>query len=272
MELPTRDNIESKLDDIVVNNRSTIAIIFPLIGSIMMISSAELTSLPEFIKFNSLLILFGVFIMRLPLISGLMPITKKKAVLFISVLILYTYLIEIIGVRTGYPYGEFEYGISLGPMILDIPLALPVFFIPLVINSYLLCLLLFDFTKNKLLRVPTVVITVILIDMILDPAAVALGFWSYESGIYYGVPISNYIGWILSASVATLLIDLSYDYDELKDQIDDCNYLLDDMVSFTIMWGIVNLFYLAIIPVVITLGFIIGLIKSNKFNFVFLDE
>ncbi len=44
---------------------------------------------------------------------------------------------------TGWPYGQFEYLVDLGPMLFGtVPLGLPVFFLPLVLNSYLLCLLL----------------------------------------------------------------------------------------------------------------------------------
>jgi len=43
------------------------------------------------------------------------------------VLVAYTYAIELFGVATGWPYGTFEYTVSLGPMLGGVPLALPVF-------------------------------------------------------------------------------------------------------------------------------------------------
>lgn len=266
MEYYPKDGIREIIDDIVRDNRRTIAFIFPILGSIIMIASANLSGIPEIIRFNPILILMGVVVMRLPLISGILPLMKKRSILIFSLLIVYTYAIEIIAVRTGYPYGEFEYGVSLGPMLLDIPLALPLFFIPLVLNSYILCVLLFDSAQKMIYRVPMVVIVVILIDMILDPAAVSIGFWAYESGIYYNVPISNYAGWVLSATVATVFIDFAFDYEELKERSEDCDYLLDDLVSFTILWGIVNLFYLSFIPAVLTGVVVFALFISDDFN------
>lgn len=266
-----RERIEEKLDQTITENRTTIAIIFPIVGFLMIISSAEVSFLPNIIKFNAILILFGVFVMRLPLISGLLPITDKKSVILISLLIIYTYSIEIIGINTGLPYGNFEYGVNLGPMFMDVPIALPLFFIPLVFNAYLLCINLFEFSSNRFLRYIIIIIIVVVIDMVLDPAAVSIGFWSYENGIYYGVPLLNYIGWILSASVATMFIDLSYDYDNIKYRLENCDYIMDDMVSFTILWGLINLYYMSIVPVILSIGFIIGLIKADKFNFVFLN-
>ncbi len=41
------------------------------------------------------------------------------------------------------------------------------------------------------------------IDAVLDPGAVRLGFWEYAGGgFYYGVPISNFFGWLLSGALA----------------------------------------------------------------------
>lgn len=263
-----RSHIENNIDRLVSENRFTIAALFPLFGCLMMILSSDWSGMPRILSFNPILILFGVFIMRLPLVSGLLPLINKKSALLIATLTAYTYIIEIIGVSTGLPYGEFEYGVSLGPMLFDVPLALPLFFIPLVFNSYLLSTLLFDFTDRRILRVPTVVLMVILIDMILDPAAVSLGLWSYSQGIYYGVPIQNYIGWILSATIATVLIDVSFEFSKLKSRVQDCEYFLDDMVSFSLMWGLINLYYLSVVPAFISLLFILSLIKTEKFNFV----
>lgn len=264
----SRSQIEENIDNLITENRFTIAVLFPLFGCLMMVLSSEWSNLPQILRFNPALILFGVLIMRLPLASGLLPLINKKSAFLIVLLTVYTYVIEIIGVSTGFPYGEFEYGVSLGPMFFDVPIALPLFFIPLVFNSYLLSILLFDFTDRRILRIPAVVLIVILIDMILDPAAVSLGLWSYSQGIYYGVPIQNYAGWILSATVATVLIDASFDFSELKSRVQDCEYFLDDMVSFSLMWGLINLYYLSVIPAIITLVFVVSLIRTEKFNFV----
>ena len=86
----------------------------------------------------------GTMVMRLPLVAGLKPLADKKLLTGIGLLTVYSYVIEFIGVETGFPYGNFSYGIDLGPMLFGkIPIGLPIFFIPLVLNSYILALLLF---------------------------------------------------------------------------------------------------------------------------------
>jgi putative membrane protein len=263
-----RASFEAALDYLVRNNRFTIAVVFPLIGAITLVASAA-GVLPAILEFNPYLVLFGVFVMRLPLISGLLPLVDRRAAGAFGALFVYTYAIEFLGAKTGIPYGEFSYEISLGPMLFDtIPFALPLFFVPLVINSYLLCVLLLGGRADSLaIRVPIIAATVVAIDLVLDPAAVALGLWSFGEGGFYGVPASNYAGWVLSAVVATGLIDVAIDRDALLTRVETCPYILDDMVSFVLLWGAITAFYQAWIPVAIAVCFAAALLRLDRFNF-----
>lgn len=263
-----RQTFERSLDSIVANNRFTIAVVFPLVGALTLLASAE-GLLPEILTFNPYLVLFGVFVMRLPLISGLSPLVDRRAGIALGLLFAYTYAIEFVGATTGVPYGEFHYEVSLGPMLLEtIPWALPLFFVPLVLNSYLLCLLLLGSrASSPLVRIPVIAGTIVAVDLVLDPAAVALGFWSFEAGGFYGVPVTNFAGWVLSATVATILIDLAFSRGVLLERVRTCSYILDDMVSFVLLWGAINAFYGAWVPVAIAVGFAFSLIQLDRFDF-----
>jgi len=266
--LSDRTAAEGFLDRIVADNRFTIAVVFPVTGAVLLLASAE-GLLPEPLAFNPYLVLVGVAVMRLPLVSGLAPLIDRRAGTALIALVAYSYGIEYVGATTGVPYGEFSYGVPLGPMLLGtIPLGLPVFFIPLVLNSYLLSVLLLGSrARRRLVRLPFVAATVVAIDLVLDPAAVALGFWTFAEGGFYGVPASNYAGWVLSAVVATVLIDLAFDRDPLRQRLERCAYMLDDMVSFVLLWGVVNAFYGAWIPVAIALLFGAWLVHVDRFDF-----
>lgn len=254
-----RTTVERKFDTLVRDNRFTIAVVFPLVGGLILIASAE-GWLPAPLAFNPLLVVFGVIIMRSPLLSGILPLLYRRATLGLGLLILYTYSIEYIGVETAWPYGAFEYGVSLGPMIGGIPVALPVFFIPLVLNAYILVLTLIPDRLNQFgVRLGFTIPLIVLLDVILDPAAVALGFWTYaEGGFFYAVPISNYLGWVLSATIAAILVEMSFRVTLLQDRIQSCEYILDDLVSFVILWGLINTWFGNTIPVVVTL--LLGLV------------
>jgi putative membrane protein len=268
VEWPARRRVERRLDELVDENRFTIAVVFPAVGAVALVASAA-GVLPEPLAFNPYFLLFGVAVMRLPLIAGLSPLVTRRAAAGLALLCGYTYAIEVVGVRTGYPYGAFAYGVDLGPILGGVPVALPVLFLPLVANAYLLCLLLLGRAAERaVLRLPVAVLAVVGMDLVLDPAAVALGFWTYAAdGAYYGVPWSNYAGWLLSAAVAVAAVDAAFDRAGLLARLDACPFALDDLVSFVVLWGAVNLYFGQWVPTAVAAAYGYGLWRIDRFDF-----
>jgi putative membrane protein len=267
-----RSELQGSLDATVRENRFTIAVFFPAVGAVTLVASAE-GWLPEPLAFNAWLLLFGIVVMRSPLIAGVLPVIDRRAFLGVALLTTYTYAVEVVGVTTGLPYGEFSYGVSLGPMVAGVPLALPVFFLPLVVNAYLLCILLLgDRASSRPIRLGAVIPTVIAMDAVLDPGSVALGFWSFaEGGVFYGVPLLNYAGWTLSAVVTVVILDATFDRDALLHRLESCDFMLDDMVSFVILWGAINLWFWNLVPVFVASVFGVGLVRTERFDASLLD-
>lgn len=266
-----RPEFEAAFDATVRENRFTIAVLFPAVGAVTLVASAE-GVLPEPLAFNPWLLLFGVLVMRSPLVGGVLPVFDRRAAAGVALLTAYTYGIEVVGVLTDFPYGEFTYGVSLGPMVGGVPVALPVFFIPLVVNAYLLCILLLgERASSRAVRLAVVVPTVVAMDIVLDPGAVALGFWTFADGGFYGVPLSNYAGWALSAVVAVVLLDLSIDRDALMRRLVSCEFVLDDMVSFVILWGALNVWFWNPVSALVAVAFGVGLVRADSFDSRLLD-
>lgn len=126
-----------------------------------------------------------------------------RAVRALLVLSAFAYLIEGIGVATGLPYGTFYYGDALGPKVFGlVPYILPVSYLPLVIGAVAA-----TGSRSTALWTLKAALLLTLMDGVLDPGAVSLGFWVWpEGGPYYGVPLSNYFGWLLSGALASLLL------------------------------------------------------------------
>jgi len=255
-----------KLENIVSDNRFTISVIFPLVGAFTFLASAE-GLLPQVLEFNPFFILFGTLVMRLPLIAGLKPLINRKSAIGLSIIALYAYLIEYIGLKTGFPYGSFEYLIDLGPMISGVPIGLPIFFIPLVLNAYLLVNLLGIDSKYR--RFIYSLGLVLAVDAVLDPAAVSLGIWSYSTSLFYGVPVSNFLGWIISGSIVLLVLEYVFEASEVRERLEKVDFMLDDFVSFVFLWGLVNLYYLNTVPVILTLLIGLLLYRMERFSFAF---
>ncbi|ELK50859.1 carotenoid biosynthesis protein [Haloferax volcanii] len=267
----SRRDAEDALDRLVRDNRFTISVFFPLNGAVLLVASA-MGWLPDPLAFNAFLILLGTLVMRSPLIVGVLPLVTRRAALGVGALTAYAYAIEYTGVTTGWPYGWFHYGVDLGPTVAGVPVGLPVFFIPLVMNAYLLCLLLLgDRARNGAVRLGVVTAAVLAMDVVLDPGAVALGFWEYyrlgdDALLFYGVPLSNYAGWVVSATVAVVALDRSFDREALLARLDRTEFMLDDLVSFVILWGGINAWFGNWIPVAVAALFGVGLLKTDRFD------
>ena len=172
----------------------------------------------------ALALLAGLFVVRFPDLSGAsigsyvstaliaLPSTvalfrylgPARALLSLLVLSVFAYTVESVGVTTGLPYGDFYYGDALGPRALGlVPFLLPLSYAPLVVGATAAA-----WTNNtRLLHIAGATLLLVWMDAVLDPGATALGFWVWpQGGAYYGVPPSNYAGWLLSGAIATILL------------------------------------------------------------------
>lgn len=263
---PARSRLLFRAEQLVRDNRFTIAVVFPAVGAALLLAS-EHGVLPDPLAYNPLLVLVGVLVMRSPLLVALAPLVDRRAAALLAGLTAYTYAIEYVGLTTGWPYGEFHYLQDIGPAVAGVPIALPILFVPLVLNAVLLSVLLLrGLGRSRLLRVVFALCILILIDLVLDPAAVAIGFWEYERGFYYGVPLSNYVGWLLSGGIAVVAIDVAFDRTALLDRLQACDFALDDLVSFTLLWGLVNAAYGNWLPVALAAGLLLALAATPRFT------
>jgi putative membrane protein len=149
----------------------------------------------------------SALIMALPSFVALFGyLGARRAALSLLALAAFGYVVEAVGVVTGFPYGSFHYGDALGGRILGlVPYLLPISYAPLVIGAVAASWR--SEIQNRALWILRSALLLTLIDGVLDPGAAALGFWVWpEGGAYYGVPPSNYAGWLLSSTLAAALL------------------------------------------------------------------
>jgi bisanhydrobacterioruberin hydratase len=122
----------------------------------------------------------------------------KRGVLTLTALGVYALVLETVAVKTGVPYGRFTYGPKIGTLLFDaVPWTVPFSWTPLLLWGFWL-------GRGKLWAIGGLLL---LADLCLDPGAVAQGFWRYEAGgAYYGVPLSNFVGWVLSGTLGGFLM------------------------------------------------------------------
>ncbi|MCM3886423.1 bisanhydrobacterioruberin hydratase CruF [Frankia sp. R82] len=111
--------------------------------------------------------------------------------------------VEILGVHTGIPFGHYTYGASLGPHVLGVVMVIPLAWAMMAYPAYVLV--------RRHRRAPgraAVVGGLILAawDLFLDPQMVDAGHWTWAPGggpALNGIPISNFLGWLLVGTVMT---------------------------------------------------------------------
>ena len=76
---------------------------------------------------------------------------------------------------------------------------------PLILGAYAVAANLFD---SRISRVIATTLILTVFDVVLDPGAVLLGFWQYDGGgWFYGVPMSNFVGWLVSGLIGSVILE-----------------------------------------------------------------
>jgi putative membrane protein len=136
----------------------------------------------------------AILLFSAPVLLGAVAwLGPRRGLLLLIGLGLYALVFESVAVATGVPYGRFGYSGVLGPPLLGLaPPAVLLAWTPLILGALAV-------TRRSWAAVALLVV----LDLVLDPAAVRLGFWRWdEPGTYYGVPLVNFLGWVVSGGIA----------------------------------------------------------------------
>ncbi|MBX7259742.1 MAG: carotenoid biosynthesis protein [Candidatus Hydrogenedentes bacterium] len=110
-------------------------------------------------------------------------------------------LAEFAGVHTRFPFGEYQYTTTLQPLLLGVPVVMICAWLVLIayVQAHLASVRVFGW---KRLVLGALWLTAI--DLVIDPlAAGPLNYWRWtHPGWYYGIPWTNFAGWLLVSYVA----------------------------------------------------------------------
>lgn len=110
------------------------------------------------------------------------------------------FAVEVLGVATGFPFGHYSYGTTLGPRVFAVPLV-----IALAWAMFAYPCLVVARRLGQSRRWPVIPIGAVALagwDLFLDPQMVAAGHWNWAHqtpaipGIP-GIPVSNFAGWLV---------------------------------------------------------------------------
>jgi putative membrane protein len=117
---------------------------------------------------------------------------------------------EVLGTRTGFPFGTYSYADTLGPRVAGVPVVIPLAW---AMMSYPALLVGRRLVKGPLLTPVVAAVALASWDLFLDPQMVGEGHWTWtldNTPVLRGigdVPIQNFVGWLLVSLVLMLLLD-----------------------------------------------------------------
>ncbi|MEJ6800207.1 MAG: carotenoid biosynthesis protein [Crocinitomicaceae bacterium] len=113
---------------------------------------------------------------------------RKAAVLF-SIFVL-GYSVELIGIKTGFFFGEYSYDTALGSKFLGVPLIIGLNWVIIVAASS--SIIKYFIKKPLILQALLAAALCTLLDFIIEPIAISYNFWTWTDGT---IPFYNYLCW-----------------------------------------------------------------------------
>lgn len=124
-----------------------------------------------------------------------------------------TWLAEFLGVLTGLPFGRYHYTTALQPQLFGVPIIIPLAWLMMLAPTWgLVARLLPQYNHHsisqRLLFAALTALAFTAWDLYLDPQMVSRGLWVWQHpGLYFGIPLINFAGWLLTSFILTLLIN-----------------------------------------------------------------
>ena len=161
---------------------------------------------------NSLIVILLLF----SLWHASVALGLRLTLAFFAITTVTSWIFEEAGVVTGLIFGSYHYTATLGPWLGSVPVLIPLAWFMLVYPSYVVANLIVDGWpvgtpggRGHLVRLALFGALVMTAwDLVVDPilSGPIVGAWVWErGGPYYGVPVQNYLGWIVTTFTAYVL-------------------------------------------------------------------
>ena len=144
------------------------------------------------------------------LIHGAVRYGLRGITVFFTVCFVVGGLIETIGVQTNFPYGSYYFTEVMGPKLVGVPILLALAYVGTGYLAWTLANVIV--TRGRVhtlagslaVTVPLVASFIMVAwDLAMDPVwSTVLQAWIWrDGGLYFGVPVSNFLGWFLTVYV-----------------------------------------------------------------------
>ena len=181
-----------------------------------------------------LLLLYATTLIAFSFVHGVQTLGLRGVSALFCITVIVTYLMEWVGTHYGIPFGHYYYTDQLGSLLMDVPIVIPLQWFNMMYACYIMTNIILSGGKREGETIPSksgewtlstafprMVVTSIIVglfmvswDFINDPYMVGLGSWVWTSPteflglMLFGIPLSNFLGWVLTSAVTILLFEL----------------------------------------------------------------
>ena len=150
-----------------------------------------------------------IFVLIFSLLHAWYFIGWRKTLVFFVITAGISWGYEQVGVETGLIYGDYHYTDYLGEKIGHVPIIIPLAWFMMIYPSYIIANMIFSgkplLHQNKISQIILLSLLSAVImtawDFVIDPylSGPTVNAWVWEKGgAYFGIPIHNFFGWILT--------------------------------------------------------------------------
>jgi putative membrane protein len=117
---------------------------------------------------------------------------------------------EALGSKTGFPFGAYHYTEALQPQLFGVPLLIPLAWLMMLPPAWSVAQAVSARITPRGRTPAFIALSALAMtawDLFLDPQMVSWGLWEWHNpGGFFGIPWSNYLGWLLVSGLITALI------------------------------------------------------------------
>jgi putative membrane protein len=146
----------------------------------------------------------GVFAQVAAVIAALVEGYGAYALIVVVAVPVLGWASEVLGSRTGVPFGPYHYTDVLQPQVAHVPVLIPLAWLMMMPPAWALGAVVAP--NTPVLQWLIAAGAFAAWDVYLDPMMVSWRFWEWRTkGVYLGIPLVNFLGWFLVALLITAL-------------------------------------------------------------------
>jgi putative membrane protein len=127
--------------------------------------------------------------------------SNRKLILWFLITYIFTFITEVVGVKTGIVFGNYLYGSTLGLKVFGVPLIIGLNWVFVILGAITLSQ---KVTSDKNLVAFITALIAVAFDIVLEPVAIKLDYWDWQNGT---IPLQNYLAWFAISFIIAWLFN-----------------------------------------------------------------